>query len=73
MFIAFIPFFFILYLDLIFQFFFNISKEIQILDTLHASLQFSPTVSQGAQEIFKLLPHTFIDPSRLPELFAQVS
>ncbi|KMT03437.1 hypothetical protein BVRB_8g191220 [Beta vulgaris subsp. vulgaris] len=26
-------------------------------------------VSQGAQEIFKLLPHTFVDPSRLPELF----
>ncbi|OAY26961.1 alpha-aminoadipic semialdehyde synthase isoform X1 [Manihot esculenta] len=31
----------------------------------------SGNVSQGAQEIFKLLPHTFIDPSRLPELFAQ--
>jgi hypothetical protein len=30
-------------------------------------------VSHGAQEIFKLLPHTFVDPSRLPELFAQVS
>eukprot|EP00258_Populus_trichocarpa_P018351 XP_006381529.2 alpha-aminoadipic semialdehyde synthase [Populus trichocarpa] len=28
-------------------------------------------VSHGAQEIFKLLPHTFVDPSRLPELFAQ--
>uniref|UniRef100_A0A803MFB7 Saccharopine dehydrogenase (NAD(+), L-glutamate-forming) n=1 Tax=Chenopodium quinoa TaxID=63459 RepID=A0A803MFB7_CHEQI len=26
-------------------------------------------VSQGAQEILKLLPHTFVDPSRLPELF----
>ncbi|XP_057538815.1 alpha-aminoadipic semialdehyde synthase isoform X2 [Amaranthus tricolor] len=29
-------------------------------------------VSQGAQEIFKLLPHTFVDPSRLPELFETV-
>ncbi|KAJ6382056.1 hypothetical protein OIU77_030665 [Salix suchowensis] len=28
-------------------------------------------VSHGAQEIFKLLPHTFVDPSRLPELFVQ--
>ncbi|KAL6010490.1 hypothetical protein ACLOJK_000923 [Asimina triloba] len=26
-------------------------------------------VSQGAQEIFNLLPHTFVDPSKLPELF----
>ncbi|PIM97693.1 Saccharopine dehydrogenase (NADP(+), L-lysine-forming) [Handroanthus impetiginosus] len=26
-------------------------------------------VSQGAQEIFKLLPHAFVDPSGLPELF----
>ncbi|EPS62960.1 hypothetical protein M569_11828, partial [Genlisea aurea] len=26
-------------------------------------------VSQGAQEIFKLLPHTFVEPSELPELF----
>ncbi|KAL2503389.1 lysine-ketoglutarate reductase/saccharopine dehydrogenase bifunctional enzyme [Forsythia ovata] len=26
-------------------------------------------VSQGAQEIFKLLPHTYVDPSRLPGLF----
>lgn len=26
-------------------------------------------VSQGAQEIFKLLPHTFVEPSKLPELF----
>ncbi|XP_052198511.1 alpha-aminoadipic semialdehyde synthase isoform X2 [Diospyros lotus] len=26
-------------------------------------------LSLGAQEIFKLLPHTFVDPSRLPELF----
>ncbi|XP_065848930.1 alpha-aminoadipic semialdehyde synthase isoform X2 [Euphorbia lathyris] len=33
----------------------------------------SGNVSQGAQEIFKLLPHTFVDPSRLPELFAQAS
>ncbi|KAL7207184.1 hypothetical protein ACSBR1_029202 [Camellia fascicularis] len=30
----------------------------------------SGNVSLGAQEIFKLLPHTFVDPSRLPELFA---
>ncbi|PSS02071.1 Saccharopine dehydrogenase, partial [Actinidia chinensis var. chinensis] len=29
----------------------------------------SGNVSLGAQEIFKLLPHSFIDPSRLPELF----
>lgn len=28
----------------------------------------SGNVSHGAQEIFKLLPHTFVDPSRLPEL-----
>ncbi|VVA10133.1 PREDICTED: alpha-aminoadipic semialdehyde [Prunus dulcis] len=28
----------------------------------------SGNVSSGAQEIFKLLPHTFVDPSRLPEL-----
>ncbi|XP_050218217.1 alpha-aminoadipic semialdehyde synthase [Mercurialis annua] len=33
----------------------------------------SGNVSQGAQEIFKLLPHTFVEPSRLPELFAQAS
>ncbi|KAI3443496.1 hypothetical protein Pfo_000161 [Paulownia fortunei] len=26
-------------------------------------------VSQGAREIFNLLPHTFVDPSRLPDLF----
>jgi len=25
-------------------------------------------VCSGAQEIFKLLPHTFVDPSRLSEL-----
>ncbi|CAL5375673.1 hypothetical protein CsSME_00008955 [Camellia sinensis var. sinensis] len=30
----------------------------------------SGNVSLGAQEIFKLLPHTFVDPSSLPELFA---
>uniref|UniRef100_A0A5B7CDN9 Putative alpha-aminoadipic semialdehyde synthase isoform X2 n=1 Tax=Davidia involucrata TaxID=16924 RepID=A0A5B7CDN9_DAVIN len=30
-------------------------------------------VSLGAQEIFKLLPHTFVDPSRLPELFGTAS
>lgn len=29
----------------------------------------SGNVSLGAQEIFKLLPHTYVDPSRLPELF----
>lgn len=29
----------------------------------------SGNVSLGAQEIFKLLPHTFVDQSRLPELF----
>ncbi|XP_051150266.1 alpha-aminoadipic semialdehyde synthase isoform X2 [Andrographis paniculata] len=29
----------------------------------------SGNVSQGAQEIFKLLPHKFVDPGRLPELF----
>ncbi|GFY98590.1 lysine-ketoglutarate reductase/saccharopine dehydrogenase bifunctional enzyme [Actinidia rufa] len=29
----------------------------------------SGNVSLGAQEIFKLLPHSFIDPSRLPDLF----
>ncbi|XP_048133337.1 alpha-aminoadipic semialdehyde synthase isoform X2 [Rhodamnia argentea] len=29
----------------------------------------SGNVSAGAQEIFKLLPHTYVDPSRLPELF----
>ncbi|KAG2717762.1 hypothetical protein I3843_03G190100 [Carya illinoinensis] len=29
----------------------------------------SGNVSLGAQEIFKLLPHTFVDPSKLPELF----
>ncbi|GER41742.1 bifunctional lysine-ketoglutaratereductase/saccharopine dehydrogenase [Striga asiatica] len=26
-------------------------------------------VSQGAREIFKLLPHTFVEPSKLPDLF----
>lgn len=26
-------------------------------------------VSHGAREIFQLLPHTFVDPTRLPELF----
>ncbi|KAL4589354.1 hypothetical protein LXL04_002260 [Taraxacum kok-saghyz] len=29
----------------------------------------SGNVSLGAQEIFKLLPHTFVDPSKLPRLF----
>ncbi|GMH03560.1 hypothetical protein Nepgr_005399 [Nepenthes gracilis] len=29
----------------------------------------SGNVSQGAQEIFKLLPCSFVDPNRLPELF----
>ncbi|KAJ7980507.1 Lysine-ketoglutarate reductase/saccharopine dehydrogenase [Quillaja saponaria] len=29
----------------------------------------SGNVSVGAQEIFKLLPHTFVEPSRLPDLF----
>ena len=29
-------------------------------------------VSQGAQEIFKLLPHTFVDPSKLPEICGKV-
>ncbi|XP_058216338.1 alpha-aminoadipic semialdehyde synthase isoform X2 [Rhododendron vialii] len=29
----------------------------------------SGNVSQGAQEIFKLLPHAYVDPRRLPELF----
>lgn len=29
-------------------------------------------VSQGAQEIFKLLPHTFVEPSRLPHLLETV-
>ncbi|KAG9443907.1 hypothetical protein H6P81_015247 [Aristolochia fimbriata] len=29
----------------------------------------SGNVSQGAQEIFKLLPHSFVEPSKLPELF----
>ncbi|GMP37121.1 hypothetical protein CsSME_00008955 [Camellia sinensis var. sinensis] len=33
----------------------------------------SGNVSLGAQEIFKLLPHTFVDPSSLPELFAMVT
>lgn len=28
--------------------------------------------SIAAQEIFKLLPHTFVDPIRLPELFEKV-
>ncbi|KAG7540562.1 Alanine dehydrogenase/pyridine nucleotide transhydrogenase N-terminal [Arabidopsis thaliana x Arabidopsis arenosa] len=28
-------------------------------------------VSLGAQEIFKLLPHTFVEPSKLPELFVK--
>jgi hypothetical protein len=30
----------------------------------------SLTVSQGAQEIFKLLPHTFIEAEKLPEISA---
>ncbi|MBA0568185.1 hypothetical protein Golob_005694 [Gossypium lobatum] len=28
-------------------------------------------ISVGAQEIFKLLPHVFVEPSRLPELFGK--
>lgn len=32
----------------------------------------SGNVSQGAQEIFKLLPHTFVDVSKLPEIVKQV-
>ncbi|KAK8503220.1 hypothetical protein V6N13_025979 [Hibiscus sabdariffa] len=31
----------------------------------------SGNVSLGAQEIFKLLPHTFVEPSKLPELFGK--
>ncbi|KAK6236637.1 Saccharopine dehydrogenase [Theobroma cacao] len=31
----------------------------------------SGNVSLGAQEIFKLLPHSFVEPSRLPELFGK--
>jgi len=31
----------------------------------------SGNVSQGAQEIFKLLPHKFVEPSKLPQLFSQ--
>jgi len=33
----------------------------------------SVIVSQGAQEIFNLLPHTFVKPGELPELFEKVS
>ncbi|KAK1416425.1 hypothetical protein QVD17_32216 [Tagetes erecta] len=33
----------------------------------------SGNVSLGAQEIFKLLPHTFVDSTRLPELFDTAS
>lgn len=32
----------------------------------------SCAVSHGAQEIFKLLPHTFVDPSKLPEICGKV-
>ncbi|KAK9274571.1 hypothetical protein L1049_021820 [Liquidambar formosana] len=31
----------------------------------------SGNVSLGAQEIFKLLPHTFVEPGKLPELFGK--
>lgn len=30
-------------------------------------------VSQGAREIFKLLPHSFVEPSKLPDLFESVN
>jgi hypothetical protein len=30
----------------------------------------SLTVSHGAQEIFKLLPHTFVEAEKLPEIYA---
>ncbi|KAF4396892.1 hypothetical protein F8388_004860, partial [Cannabis sativa] len=30
-------------------------------------------VSLGAREIFKLLPHSFVDPNKLPELFKMVN
>ncbi|CAN0918320.1 Alpha-aminoadipic semialdehyde synthase [Linum grandiflorum] len=33
----------------------------------------SGNVSLGAQEIFKLLPHTFVDPTQLPQLFSQAT
>jgi len=33
----------------------------------------SGNVSQGAQEIFKLLPHTFVHPSKLPETCSESS
>lgn len=36
-------------------------------------LNFFSIVSLGAQEIFKLLPHSFVEPSRLPGLFETVS
>ncbi|KAJ0091290.1 hypothetical protein Patl1_13709 [Pistacia atlantica] len=31
----------------------------------------SGNVSLGAQELFKLLPHVFVEPSKLPEIFAK--
>jgi hypothetical protein len=37
--------------------------------TLGGIYNFNVTVSQGAQEIFKLLPHTFVDAEKLPEIF----
>ncbi|KAA3477336.1 monofunctional lysine-ketoglutarate reductase 1 [Gossypium australe] len=33
----------------------------------------SGNVSIGAQQIFKLLPHAFIEPSKLPQLFGKIS
>ncbi|XP_031256050.1 alpha-aminoadipic semialdehyde synthase isoform X2 [Pistacia vera] len=33
----------------------------------------SGNVSLGAQELFKLLPHVFVEPSKLPEIFAKAN
>ncbi|XP_010451067.1 PREDICTED: alpha-aminoadipic semialdehyde synthase-like [Camelina sativa] len=38
-----------------------------LVDVLHGLGQ----ISLGAQEIFELLPHTFVEPSQLPELFVK--
>jgi len=50
----------------------NVSTSLHTVSPIHFSFFFSFIVSQGAQEIFKLLPHTFVDACKLPELVEEV-
>lgn len=45
---------------------------VYIFMVFFSSLSFYYAGSAAAQEIFKLLPHTFVDPGGLAELFEKV-